>query len=88
MEISDVSVLDRLLDPLARSLTPDGARAIVNFRADAETQSRIDELAVKSNEGKLSAEEREEYESFVETIDVVAVLQDKARQALERCKDS
>jgi hypothetical protein len=84
MEISNVSALDRLLDPLANTLTPDGAHAIAQFRADPQTQARIDELAVKSSEGRLTPEERDEYESFVDAIDVLAVFQAKARQALAR----
>src|SRR5438128_12127820 len=62
--------LERLLEPLARSLTPAAARALVAFRADAETQARIAELADKCNEGQLTPEEREEYEGFVRAIDL------------------
>jgi hypothetical protein len=82
MESADTSVLDRLLSPLARSLTPDAARCIANFRADGQTQAHIDELAEKCNEGRLSPEEHREYEAYVEAIDMIAILQAKAREAL------
>ncbi len=84
MQTTVTSVLDRFLDPLARSLTPDAARSIVNFRADQETQARIDELAEKCNEGQLTPEERQEYEALVDAIDAVAILQAKAREALNQ----
>jgi len=74
--------LDRLLDPFAKCLTPDVARRFVELRADPETQARIDELAAKANEGNLSPAERIEYEGYVEAIDVVSVLQAKARKLL------
>jgi hypothetical protein len=84
METSELTVLDRLLDPLTRTLTPDGARAIANFRADRQTQARIDELAEKCNEGQLTPEEQEEYKAYIEAIDIVAIFQAKAREALDQ----
>src|SRR5947209_5841483 len=66
--------LDRLLEPLAQSLTPAAARALVNFRADRETQTVIAELADKCNEGRLTPQERLEYEAFLRAIDLIAIL--------------
>lgn len=82
METTDPAVLSRFLDPLVRSLTPEAARSILAFRADRQTQDRIDGLAAKCNEGRLTPEERQEYEAYVEAIDTVALLQAKAREAL------
>lgn len=79
-----VSVLDRLLDPVGQSLTPDVARALLAVRADEDTQARIDELADKCTEGTLTAAERSEYEAYVAAIDLVTILQAKARRALTR----
>jgi hypothetical protein len=76
------SPLDRLLDPVARCLTADVAKRLVELRADPETQARIDELAGKANEGTLSPNEKTEYEGYVEAIDVVSILQAKARKVL------
>jgi hypothetical protein len=75
---------DHLLEPLARTLTPGAARAVVKFRADAATQARIAELGDKCNEGELTPEERSEYEAYVRAIDLIAILQSKARRALAR----
>jgi hypothetical protein len=77
-------VFDRLLDPLTDALTPAAARALVDFRADAATQARVAELADKCNEGQLTPMERDEYESYVRAIDLIAVLQAKARRVLAR----
>lgn len=82
----DTAVLDRLLDPLTEALTPAAARALAGFRADAATQARVAELAEKCNEGQLSAAEREEYEAYVQAIDLIAVLQAKARRLLARTR--
>jgi hypothetical protein len=76
--------LDRLLEPLAASLSLDVAAKVADLRADEAMQSRIDYLAERSNEGLLTAEEREEYVGYLHAIDVVAVLQAKARSLLRK----
>ena len=64
------------------SFTPVVARKIVNLRADAELEQHVAELRRKANEGTLSAEEDAEYKDFVESIDVISILQAKARRFL------
>jgi hypothetical protein len=50
------STLDRLVEPVVRTFTPDVARALIRLRADPELQARMDELAEKCNEGRLTPE--------------------------------
>ena len=88
MKTLDAPVLDRLLDPLCDILTPEVARKLVNYRFDAKSQARIDKLARKCNEGELSEEEHREYETYVQTIDFIAILQAKARALLKRFADA
>ena len=76
------SVLEQLLDPVGRTMNLDFARELVELRAPPDVQARIDELAAKCNEGQLSAGERAEYESYVEAIHLIAILQRKARKVL------
>ncbi|MCP5540756.1 MAG: hypothetical protein H7A53_10660 [Akkermansiaceae bacterium] len=79
-----LGILDRLLEPLAGSLPNSAAESIVNLRADLEMQVRIDELADKASEGQLTPDEEAEYSAIVEAIDLIGVLQAKARKALSR----
>ncbi|MBI4861144.1 MAG: hypothetical protein HY815_12935 [Candidatus Riflebacteria bacterium] len=76
------TVVDKLLDPLARSLSPDVARQIVRLRADPTAVARIAELAEKCNEGTLSAAEKAEYDAAVAVSSFIAILQAKARSLL------
>jgi hypothetical protein len=85
---SNNAVLDKLLEPLARSLTPAAARKLIAFRADPHTEARIAELAEKCNEGQLTRGERAEYESYVRAIDLISMLQSKARQLLKKNRKS
>jgi hypothetical protein len=76
--------LDRLLEPLAGCLSPDVAAKVADLRADEEMQTRIDYLADRANEGLLTDDEREEYAGYLHAIDVITVLQAKARSQLRR----
>ena len=80
--MSTTEILDQVLDPFTDCLTPQAARRIVDFRVDADTQARIDELADKANAGRLSEEERTTYREYVETFDLIAILKSKARSVL------
>lgn len=77
-------VLERLLDPVSRSLNIEAARKLVELKADSKTQTRIDELAVKCNEGELTPAERSEYEGYVTVGNLIAILQAKARLLLAK----
>jgi hypothetical protein len=77
-----IQIFDRILDPVTDAFTPEVARRIVELKADAEMQSRLDELAAKSNNGSLTEEEAAEYKSYVDVIDLISVLQAKSQRIL------
>lgn len=75
--------LDRLLDPVRDVLTPEVARAIADLRADAATRDRLDDLAERHHEGRLSPDELDEYRALVGGLNLISVLQAKARSVLK-----
>jgi hypothetical protein len=80
----ETAILDRVLEPVTHILTPSVAREIVELRADPSVQARLDDLAAKSNQGRLSEAERREYRDYVEALDFVGILQAVARTTLAR----
>jgi hypothetical protein len=78
------ALLERLLDPVSRSLNAEAAKELIKLKADRRTQARVDELARKCNEGDLTAPERAEYERYVTAGNLVAILQVKARLILAK----
>lgn len=60
---------------------PEKAQAILRFRPPAKLKARIEELAGKSTEGELTAEEKAEYIGYVRANKFVAILQRQARQS-------
>lgn len=88
MKTSAPPLLDRLLDPLSRILTPEVAERLVLLRFDKKERTSIDKLARKCNEGRLTEAERREYETYVNAIDFIAILQAKARALLKQTASS
>lgn len=82
--MATTSYLDRLLEPLTDVLTPEVASALLALRADAELQAHVDKLRRKANEGTLTAAEDAEYKDFVEAVDVISIIQAKARRFLAK----
>ena len=77
-------VLDRFLDGFSDCLTPEVADRIANLQIDPSLQTRLNELASKANAGTLTPDEDAEYGQYVEAIDLLAILQAKARRYLRR----
>ena len=74
--------LAKILDPVAQCFTPEVAKRVAELRADPDVQARIEELAEKCNEGTITPEETVEYDAYIHAMDVVAVLQRKARNLI------
>ena len=87
MSISDTAILDRMLEPVTQCFTPEVAQRLLDLQPDAAVRTRIDELSGKANEGSLSAEERSEYEDYVEAVDLIGILQAKAGDVLAKQAD-
>lgn len=82
--MSTASYLDRLLEPVTNFLTPDMARALCSMRASPDLEADLQELRRKANEGTLTPDEDAQYKEFVEALDLVSILQSKARQFLAK----
>jgi hypothetical protein len=76
-------VLDRLVDSLGECcLTPETARRLVGLKADRKLRARVNYLAERCTEGKLTPDERDEYGTYVSYNTFVAILKSKARRML------
>ena len=82
--MATASYLDRFLEPVTDALTPELARVIVDLRADDQLQAEVEILRQKASDGTLTPEEDAAYKDFVEAVDVISILQSKARRFLKR----
>ena len=79
---TSTATIDRLVDSVGGTLTPDSAQRLVNLRPDPLVEERLEELAEKSTAGTLNDAERSEYESLVILGDLIAILQKRSRALL------
>jgi len=80
--MSTINYLDRMLQPVTDAMSPEFANKLIALRADDELLSHIEQLRGKANDGTMTAEEEAEYREFVEAVDVISILQAKARRVL------
>jgi hypothetical protein len=73
----------RVTAPLFNLLTSEQLRAISMLEAEPSLAQRVEELAGKANEGELTEAERDEFESYIEANDLLAILQIEARFRLQ-----
>lgn len=76
--MSETAAFEQGIRPLMEIVLPDKRDAVIGFRADPQLQARIEELARKSTEGRLTEEERAEYSGFVRANKFVAILKRQA----------
>jgi hypothetical protein len=84
----DSAVLEEMLEPVSRCFGLETARALVGLRIGKRTQTRVEKLAEKCNEGRLTPNERAEYEAYVQASTLIGILQAKARRVLTQAKAS
>ena len=77
-------LLEEMLEPVTKAFSREVAEAFANLKASDAVERRVGELAEKCNQGQISQSERAEYESYVQAIDLISLLQAKARIWLTR----
>jgi hypothetical protein len=78
----ETPVVERLIAPLGDCLTEESARRLLALKPDPELEARVDEMASRHTEGRLTPEEQAEYGRYVSYATFIAVLKSKARQLL------
>ena len=76
------TAFERVLTAVGQCLDRQSAEALLRLRPETEMQGRIEDLADKCTEGRLTPEERDEYEALIRVGNFVAILQAKARRLL------
>lgn len=74
--------IEGILSAISACFDRASAEALLQLRAPASLQERIEALATRNTEGQLTPEERDEYESLVRVGNFVAILQARARRQL------
>ena len=76
-------IISSVLEPFADCFTPELARRIAALRATPATQERLNDLADKANDDRLTEAERVDYDRFRSVFHFVTILQSQARAYLQ-----
>ena len=75
-------LLEALAESVAACLDAPSLQAMATLELDSDTRERLDELADKANEGRLTAQERAEYQAFIGISEFLGLAQLRARARL------
>jgi hypothetical protein len=74
------NTLDRLLDPITECFTREVAERVGRLQLDQSVLDKLADFAERSNRGELSEAEVAEYRELVEVLDLIGIMQAKARR--------
>ena len=76
------SLADKMLDLAADCFDAPTLNALARMRLDPQLAARVDRLAGRANNDQLTPRERKEYQSYIPTSELLALLQLRARVKL------
>ncbi len=85
---SEMAILRRVVDSDQPVLSADAARALLRFRFSARDKRRMNRLAAKNRQGKLTSEEEVELSNYIRVGQTLGILQSKARRSLKAIRKS
>ena len=82
--ITEGAIWSRLLHADRAKLSVEAARSLLRLDFSPEDKERMHELALKAQEGILTAREQEEIRNYERVGNLLGLLQSKARQRLKK----
>jgi hypothetical protein len=86
-DTSEAAIFGRLFEGRNGNLSHAVARKILDITFTETDQERMEELAQRNQQGRLTAEEREELTNYVKVGDLLAILHSKARHVLKKSQE-
>ena len=85
---SEMSILRRIVDPEEPFPSEEVARAVMRWTFCPADVRRMNRLAEKSREGKLSSAEEQLLNNYIRVGQTLGILQSKARRSLRAARPS
>jgi hypothetical protein len=82
--ISQAAILSRLIRPEEDNLTPEAAEGFLRIKFEQRELDRMHQLAVKNQDGALTAQERDEMDNYRRVGFLLDLIHSKARRALKK----
>jgi hypothetical protein len=81
---SEMDIFRRIVDPEEPFLSAEAARGILSLDFSAADRERMNELAARNREGRVSPAEEQELSNYIRVGQILGILQSKARRSLQR----
>jgi hypothetical protein len=79
---SEVDIFRRIVDPEKPFFSEEAARGILRLQFAKADQERMNKLALRNREGRISPSEEQELENYIRVGQILGILQSKARRSL------
>jgi hypothetical protein len=79
---SEMEILRRIVDGGRPFFSAEAAQAIMHLDFSKADRERMNELAARNRDGRLSPHEDEELDNYIWVGQILGILQSKARQSL------
>ena len=80
--LSAIAILRRIVDPEQPFLSTEAAQAILRLDFSAADRARMNALAAKNREGKITFGDEQELNNYIRVGQTLGILQSKARRSL------
>jgi hypothetical protein len=81
---TEAAILSRVIRVEDENLSRGAAEYLLSIRFGEHDVARMDELSELARQGKLTSQEQAELDSYLHVSNLLAVMQSKGRQALQR----
>jgi hypothetical protein len=82
--MTSATILSRALQLKGGNVPPDGARFILDLGIGEKDKKRMLELLAKQQQGRISAQEKVDLESYIQADNTLSVLKAQAILALKK----
>jgi hypothetical protein len=79
---TEAAILSRVIQVEERELSQGAAEYLLSVRFGEPDIARMNHLSETAQQGKLTAEEKAELDSYLHVSNLLAIMQSKARRAL------
>jgi hypothetical protein len=84
----EASILSRVIDPDSGVWAPSVAQGILSLALSSADRERMNELAARSRDGSLGADEQLEIESYRQACRLLDLMKAKARLSLKKAGET
>jgi len=85
---SETAIFERIVLPGAPTLSQESARSLLALQFSPKDREQMEALAEKARQGSLTEEEQQAIENYERVGHYLAILQSKARMALDTQAES